>query len=188
MRDIYRNFSNVYFWQQAGRNSRKKLYTSFFLFCLFKYWHWLKTFVRPIRLTKYHIFTGYQLVFTFFKWAIPGLFLFIFGIFQKTLQILQQINVKKWSSIWCWDSNSRSSESEPPPMTTRPGLPPKVSTFYFSYNVGGRLQQIICFCLLLNPETRSVRNRATFCEFQWGDVSRNLSAQRQFISNFDANI
>ena len=29
------------------------------------------------------------------------------------------------SSIWCRDSNSRPLEHEPPPITTRPGLPPK---------------------------------------------------------------
>ena len=31
--------------------------------------------------------------FSFFKWAIPGLFLFIFGLFKLTLQLLQQSNV-----------------------------------------------------------------------------------------------
>ena len=31
----------------------------------------------------------------FFKWANPGLFLFIFGLFKQTIQFLQQINVKK---------------------------------------------------------------------------------------------
>ena len=30
------------------------------------------------------------------------------------------------SSIWCWDSKPRPSEHESPPITTRPGLPPKV--------------------------------------------------------------
>ena len=30
----------------------------------------------------------------FKKWAYPGLFLFIFGLFKQTIQILQQINVK----------------------------------------------------------------------------------------------
>ena len=49
----------------------------------------------------------------------------LFLSFQTTLQILQQINVKKCpSSIRCWDSNSRPLEHESPPITTRPGLPP----------------------------------------------------------------
>ena len=35
----------------------------------------------------------------FFKWANPGLFSFIFGLFKQTIQFLQQINVKKVMSI-----------------------------------------------------------------------------------------
>ena len=30
----------------------------------------------------------------FFKWANPGLFSFIFGLFKEAIQFLQQINVK----------------------------------------------------------------------------------------------
>ena len=30
----------------------------------------------------------------FFKWANLGLFLFIFGLFKQTIQLLKQINVK----------------------------------------------------------------------------------------------
>ena len=53
----------------------------------------------------------------------------LFSSFQTTLQILQQLNVKKCpSSIRCWDSNSRPLEHESPPITTRPGLPPE--TFF----------------------------------------------------------
>ena len=42
-----------------------------------------------------------------FKWANPGLFSFIFGLFEQTsIQFLQQINVKKYpSSIWSRDLN-----------------------------------------------------------------------------------
>ena len=49
---------------------------------------------------------------------------FICGPFkQKSLQILQQINVKKCpSSIRCQDSIPRPSEHESPPIITRPGL------------------------------------------------------------------
>ena len=45
--------------------------------------------------------------------------------FKQTLQFLQQINVKKCpSSIRRRDSNPRPLDREPPPITTRPGLPP----------------------------------------------------------------
>ena len=43
--------------------------------------------------------------------------------FKQTIQILQQINVKKCpSSIWCRDSNSQPSDYESTLLTTRPGL------------------------------------------------------------------
>ena len=52
-----------------------------------------------------------------------ALFSFIFRLFKQTIQILQQINVKKCpSSIQCRDLKSQPSESESPPLTTRPGL------------------------------------------------------------------
>ena len=57
------------------------------------------------------------------KWANPGLFLFIFGLFKKNYKFLQQIYVKECpSSIWCRDSNPRPLERESPPITIRPGL------------------------------------------------------------------
>ena len=54
--------------------------------------------------------------------------MFIFGLFQTNMNtILQQINVKKCQySIQHWDLNPRPSELESPPITTRPGLPPRV--------------------------------------------------------------
>ena len=50
---------------------------------------------------------------------------YFFGLIKQTsLQILQQINVKKCpSSIQCRDSNTWPLENESPPITTRPGLP-----------------------------------------------------------------
>ena len=54
---------------------------------------------------------------------------FIFSLFNQTsLQILQQINVKKCPG--CRDSNPKPSEPESPPITTRPGLPPLTDFFY----------------------------------------------------------
>ena len=52
---------------------------------------------------------------------------FIFGLFKQTsLQFLQQIQEKKCpSSIWCRDLNPQPLEHESPPITTRPGFPPK---------------------------------------------------------------
>ena len=61
-------------------------------------------------------------------------FLFIFGLFKQTIQLLQQINVKKCpSSIRRWDSNPRPLERESTPITTRPGLPPRELQFYSSF-------------------------------------------------------
>ena len=60
---------------------------------------------------------------TFFKWANPGLFLFIFDLFKQTLQFFQQICVKKCpSSIWCRDSNPQPSERESLPTGSFPVL------------------------------------------------------------------
>ena len=59
------------------------------------------------------------------KWANPGLFLFIFGLFKQKLQIFtSNICEKCPSSIWYRDLNPRPSEHDSPPITTRPGLPP----------------------------------------------------------------
>ena len=64
------------------------------------------------------------------KWANPDLFFIYFRPFKHTLQFLLQINVKKCpSSIQCRVSNSGPLEHASPPMTTRPGLPPKPSTW-----------------------------------------------------------
>ena len=64
-------------------------------------------------------------LFFFKKMANPGLFFVYFRLFKQTLQLLQQINVKKCpSSIWHQDSNSQPPDYESPPLTTIPGLPP----------------------------------------------------------------
>ena len=52
---------------------------------------------------------------------------YFFHLFKHTLQFLQQINVKKCtSSIGCRDSNSQPLGHETSPITSRPGLPPKI--------------------------------------------------------------
>ena len=61
------------------------------------------------------------------KWANPGLFSFIFGLFKQTLKQFYNKSIWKMSipsSIWCRDSNPRALDHESPPITTRPGLPP----------------------------------------------------------------
>ena len=63
----------------------------------------------------------------FLNGPAPASFTFIFGLFKQTLQFLQQIYVKKCpSSIRCQDSNPRPLARESLPITTRPGLPPKM--------------------------------------------------------------
>ena len=76
------------------------------------------------------------------KWAIPGLFFVYFRSFSQNINtILQQINLKKCpSSIEHWDSNTRPSECESPPISTRQGLPPYSVNFtlcnFFSILIG----------------------------------------------------
>ena len=57
----------------------------------------------------------------------PASFSFNFGHFQTNINtILQEIIVQKCPcSTQCWDSNPQPSEVKSPPVTTRPGLPPK---------------------------------------------------------------
>ena len=63
-------------------------------------------------------------------------FSFIFGLFKQTIQFLQQINVKKCpSSIQRQDSNPQPFKHELSPITTRPGLPPKLFPLSFNLKV-----------------------------------------------------
>ena len=52
----------------------------------------------------------------FFKWANPGLFSFIFGLFKEAIQFLQKINVKNVHPVY-----GAGIQTHDP---TRPGLPP----------------------------------------------------------------
>ena len=72
--------------------------------------------------------------FLFLKWAIPGLFFIYFRSFQINNSIFTTNECEKMScqsSIPRQDSNPRPLECESPPITTRPGLPPKISIFLF---------------------------------------------------------
>ena len=61
------------------------------------------------------------------KWANPGLFFVYFWSFQTNIVTIfttkQCEKMSCPSSIWRRDSNPRPLEHEPPPITTRPGLP-----------------------------------------------------------------
>ena len=62
---------------------------------------------------------------SFFKWADLDLFFIYFRSFNKTIQFLQQINVKNGpSSLQRRDSNPRPIKLELSPITNRPGLMP----------------------------------------------------------------
>ena len=79
-----------------------------------------------------------KLIFLFDNWfflkrANPGLFFFSFYLFKHVTNFTTDTFGEKCpSSIRCRDSNSWPLEHEPPPITTRPGLPPKkFETFLF---------------------------------------------------------
>ena len=67
-------------------------------------------------------FKQFQIIFLK-NWAIHGLFFNYFCLIKQTVQFFT--TNKCPSSIQCWDSNPQPSEHESPPITTRPGLPPK---------------------------------------------------------------
>ena len=59
----------------------------------------------------------------------PGLYFVKFRLFKQTLQFFVKCQ-KILSSIRYRDSNPRPSEHESPPITTRPGLPPKFANMF----------------------------------------------------------
>ena len=67
-------------------------------------------------------------LYYFLNVPTPASFSFIFSLFNQTTQFLPQINVKCPSRIRHRDLNSQSSDYESPPLTTRPGLPPYLSS------------------------------------------------------------
>ena len=75
-----------------------------------------------------------QMSHILFKWANPGLFSFIFGLFRKSNTILMQINVKKMSMQY-WGSNPQPLEHESPARTTRPFQTDARRIFNLFYNI-----------------------------------------------------
>ena len=71
-------------------------------------------------------------------WANPGLFFVYFRSFQTSITIFTLcVKMSNPSSIRCRDSNPRPLERETLPITTRPGLPPKVQSLLCHFFLGG---------------------------------------------------
>ena len=103
----------------------------------------------------------------FQKWADPGLFFIYFRLFKHKLQFFQQINVEKCpSSIGCRDLNSRPLEYESPPITTRPGLPAKLTTY-----------------LYLIPRYHSFMYKATWPFCKWFNISWKVFKHQQNLNS-----
>ena len=79
---------------------------------------------------------------------IPGLFFVYFRLFKSNIVTNFTTNhcekMSCQSSIWQRDSNPRHSEHEPPPITTRPGLPPAHSLFIGYQTPGGSYESCLC--------------------------------------------
>ena len=73
------------------------------------------------------LFTNQNIQKVFFKWAKPGLFFIYFWSFQANYTNFTTIDVKKCHDhIRCRDLNPQPLKNESSPITTRPGLPPKI--------------------------------------------------------------
>ena len=110
---------------------------SFFIFVFsiqfvfdIKFWRWLDSKRGPLVSEATALPTELQPLpqNDSFKMGQPGLFFLYFWSFQTNIiTIFTTDQCEKMScpsSIWRRDSNPRPSEREPPPITTRPGLPP----------------------------------------------------------------
>ena len=81
------------------------------------------------RRLQQHLLPNGSTIILFFKWAIPGLFFIYFRLFKQTIHFFTTNICGKMlcpSKIWRRDLNPQPSEHEPPPITTRPGLPPLI--------------------------------------------------------------
>ena len=67
------------------------------------------------------------------KWGHPRPLFRLFLVFfkQTSIQFYSKFCEKCPSSIWHWNSNPQPSELEYPPITTRPGLPPKRGNYFY---------------------------------------------------------
>ena len=82
--------------------------------------------------------------FFFKKWTNPGLFFVYFRTFQTNIiKIFTTDQCEKMScpsSIMRWDLNPQPLECEPPPITSRPWLPPELQMFTLDHRT-------VQFCL-----------------------------------------
>ena len=106
----------------------------------------------------------------FFKWANPSLFLFIFSLFNQTLQFYSKSMWKCPSSIWRRDSNSQPSDYESPPITTRLGLP--------SLSFSAIAKRVLCLC---KNDHRSLCNKQILeqCKALWLAAASHVSSFKQ---------
>ena len=83
-------------------------------------------FGRPDNILNDHRMMNFFFEIYFLKkWAILGNFFVQFGpMSNKRCKFYIKFLCKYPSSLWCQESNSRPSEYESPPSTTRPGLAP----------------------------------------------------------------
>ena len=79
----------------------------------------------------------------------------LFSSFQTNITIFTTSICEKCpSSIWCWDSNPRPSGDESPPITTRPGLPPKPGPS-FKLTIFDKLESNLATCPAIETLERS---------------------------------
>ena len=90
--------------------------------------------------------------YVFFQNGLSSVY---FRLFKQTLgTIFTTKNLKMYIQYTCWDSNQGPWEHESTPITTRPWVPPNISTFVYIFEWGqlpSRLSnyQRCCSCLLL---------------------------------------
>ena len=124
----------------------------------------------------------------FKKWANPDLFFIYFRSFQTNIITIFITNIceKCPSSIQFQDSNPQPSERESLPISTRPGLPPYLSSCLALFNPSSQVK-------LLGLETLSVPMKISFQDFfKWAIHSLFFiyfqSFQTNFITIFITNI
>ena len=96
---------------------------------LFAYGGFILSVLRPL-LTRLVLLVrlapAATYIFFFFKKGHPRPLFNLFSSFQTNITMFTSNTCEKCpSSIQCWDSNPWPSGHESPPITTRPGLPPK---------------------------------------------------------------
>ena len=110
-----------------------------------RYLHWMTgTYIGwqvPTLDDRYQVRYSLKACHLFWKIYHTRTLFYLFSSFQTNITNFTQINVKICpSSIQCSDSNPQPSEHKSPPITTRPGLPPKLAIFVSWVQKDGQLQ------------------------------------------------